>query len=114
MRKISINGLELECDDNVEISIEGTKVTVKAAPAEKIVHEHHYHCNTTVTSPPWQPYIGAPYWPNTKSWGENPEPPFTTGLVTVGEPPAAPFGGGTAAYTVPNAQVSDNLARFIQ
>jgi hypothetical protein len=91
MRKITTNGLELECDDDVELAIEGNKVTIKAAPVEKVVHEHHYHYSgtTTIMSPPLGrpgislPYFGDPVYPTwTGGTGHGPDMPFVSGLVT--------------------------------
>jgi hypothetical protein len=90
MRKITINGLEIECDDNVELAIEGNKITIKAA--EKVVHEHHYH--TIISTPPPNPYItqpniGTPYsppgWPITICSGtpQSDDPPATSGYVSI-------------------------------
>lgn len=90
MPKITINGLEIECDDNIELAIEGNKITIKAAPSEHVVHEHHYHYQTISTPPlaPTQPWIGTPssppLWPNiTVSTGHNPDPPATGGFVSI-------------------------------
>jgi hypothetical protein len=90
MRKITINGVEIECDDNVEIAIEGSKVTIKAAPnanGSNVVHEHHYHHTTqTITSPPLQPFFGSPFYPQLGqviiSSGSGLEPPMTPGFVS--------------------------------
>jgi hypothetical protein len=96
MKRITIEGVDLECDDNCEISIEGKKVTIKAAPVERVVHEHHYHYYnnsvTTVTPPP-APY--RPVWIGDypyQTWGTN--APVTFGNVSIGlsndlgDPPA--------------------------
>jgi hypothetical protein len=98
MRKITVNGLELACDDNVELSIEGNKVTIKAsaAPAnvQNVVHEHHYHYNATSLPPltsPHPPYITTPIYPTpgAVTWGTvgsaaSPgNPPATSGYVQV-------------------------------
>lgn len=122
MRTITIDGVTIECDDNVELAIEGRKVIIKAAPVEKVVHEHHYH----YTNPPVSyPYSGSPtsfptwgpQW-GTQTVGKSPDPPMTSGFVQVINPdPPFLLGGGTSV-TFPSGQtvmqVSDNLARFVQ
>lgn len=116
MRKITINSLEIECDDNVEVAIEGNKLTIKAAPVEKTVHEHHYH-HTTITSPPLAPtigpigpYIGDPIYPGIGSggatWGNfgtatagGPDTLFLSGLVKLDPPPGLLSNTNAAALT---------------
>lgn len=120
MRKITINGQTVECDDNVEISIEGDKVTIKAARAENVVHEHHYHY---VNQPIAYPYGGIPpafpIWcpDSTITVGMAPDPPMTPGYVQIGDSPNPGLSGGTSVMFPLGEnfhQVSDNLARFTQ
>lgn len=45
MRKITINGVEIEVDENCEIIIDGTRVRVKAREesSERVTEHHHHH-----------------------------------------------------------------------
>jgi hypothetical protein len=116
MRKITINGLEIECDDNVELSIEGNKLTIKAAPVDKTVHEHHHHWNQPIMPPaftptvsPISPYIGDPVYPGVYpgiTWSNfgtatagGPDTPFASGLVTFDPPPGILPNTNAAALT---------------
>jgi hypothetical protein len=117
MRKITISGLEIECDDTVDITIEGNKLTIKAVAVDKQVHEHHYHY-TTINSPqlappigPLQPYIGDPIYPGVGgggiTWGTfgntatagGPDMPFSLGFVMVNPPPGILPNTNAAALT---------------
>lgn len=127
MREISINGLTLKFDDNVELSIEGNKVTIKGAAPESamigapVVHEHHYHQHYTQNPIT----VGPPYFlPNWGTLGTNSlslpnsgdVPPPTSGYVQVIDtPPAGLSGGAAVMFQAGNdrIQVSDNLARFL-
>ena len=71
MKKLTINGIELEFDDAIEISVDGSRITIKAKPATTtIIHEHHTYPQLPMYPPTWPtwtypgtiPY-SPPGWP---------------------------------------------------
>lgn len=52
MKTIKINGIEIEFEDGLELSVEGSKITIKGGRVE-----HHYHYSSGT---PFQPLFQPP------------------------------------------------------
>lgn len=72
MQKLTINGIDIEFDDNIELSVEGNKVTIRAKPAvTTIIHEHRQ-------------YQPLPFYPPTPYWVPYTVPQPNSPIITCG------------------------------
>jgi hypothetical protein len=86
MRKITIDGVQIECDDSVELVIEGRKVTIKAA-APTVVY-HYYPAQMPQQFHPYAFTVPQMTCTNTSDGGD---PSMTSGYVPVSLDNPDPF-----------------------
>lgn len=89
MQKITLNGLEIEIEDGVELAIEdgGKRIVVKAKPA--VVEHHHYPAYPVFPVYPQPVIITQPYtppagWPTITCGTGTTSGPAIGGLLTSG------------------------------
>lgn len=103
MKHININGLDIECDDDIELATVN-KLTIKKPQIverviERVVEHHHYYQAVQL-----QPY--QPQWP----WAPNTWPPVT---ITSGGVSPLTVGEGVSPLTVGRTTSTESSSAYM-
>ena len=80
MHSLILNGLELQIEDGIELSVEdnGKRIVIKAKTGTPVIEHHFHHYGNGYYPPPvYVPPVVVP-------WSPSYVPPFTCGDVTTG------------------------------